>query len=295
MTTRWSSTDSATSRTVQVFSSRTRVSPTSGTRFVTAYSHPPAGKRMVIDSEATGLLPPLDLARCQVGTARGRAVGSDSRVADLVLFGTLCSGADARVPVLARRPSELDEPVAHAPLVLLQEHRAQLGQRVRAGIVERPEQALTVVNRQCQDDRPQCKRLLEHAPSRLVDETGELPRTSSSGTLIPASIIDARLYEQTFDAKRRWSEPTPIATGLAAQSRPLSGRLRAPSPRSRLAALLGADPSSKVLMTPHFRADSWGSAAGLPGGIQGRDQPALQQLARRGRGTLTDRTYGGNR
>ena len=74
--------------------SRTRVSPTSGTRSVTAYSQAPDGKRMVIDSEATGLLPPLDLARCQVGTARGRAVGSDSRVADFVLFETLCSWAD---------------------------------------------------------------------------------------------------------------------------------------------------------------------------------------------------------
>jgi hypothetical protein len=59
---------------------------------------------------------------------------------------------------------------------------------------------------------------------------------------MPASIIDARLYEQTFDAKRRWSEPTPIATGLAAQSRPLSGRLRAPSPGSRLASLLARKP-----------------------------------------------------
>ena len=92
--TRCSSTDSATATTAHVFSSRTRVSPTSGTRSVTAYSQAPDGKRMVIDSEATGLLPPLDLARCQVGTARGRAVGSDLRVADFVLFETLCSGAD---------------------------------------------------------------------------------------------------------------------------------------------------------------------------------------------------------
>jgi hypothetical protein len=33
----------------------------------------------------------------------------------------------------------LDEPVAHASLVLLQEHVTQLGRRVRPGVVERPE------------------------------------------------------------------------------------------------------------------------------------------------------------
>ena len=49
---------------------------------------------MVIVSDAIGVLPPPDLARCQVGTARGRAVGSDSRVAEFVPFETLCSGAD---------------------------------------------------------------------------------------------------------------------------------------------------------------------------------------------------------
>ena len=53
-----------------------------------------------------------------------------------------------------------------------------------------------------------------------------------------------------------WSEPTPIATGLAAGSRPLSGRLRVPSPGSRLASLVGAETSSKVLTNPLFRADS---------------------------------------
>jgi hypothetical protein len=52
------------------------------------------------------------------------------------------------------------------------------------------------------------------------------------------------------------SEPTPIAAGLAAGSRPLSGRLRAPSPDSRVAALRGGETSSKVLINPLFRADS---------------------------------------
>jgi hypothetical protein len=111
MITRWSSTDSATAATAHVFSSRTRVSPSSGTRSVTAYSQAPDGKRMVIDSEATGLLPPRDLARCQVGMARGRAVGSDPRVADFVLFETVRSGADARAaPVLARTPFAIGPP-----------------------------------------------------------------------------------------------------------------------------------------------------------------------------------------
>ena len=93
--TRWSSTDSATAATAHVFPLRTRVSPSWGTRSVIAYSQAPLGKRMVIDSEAIGLLSPLYLTRCQVGTAGGRAVGSDPRVADFVLFETLCSCVDA--------------------------------------------------------------------------------------------------------------------------------------------------------------------------------------------------------
>jgi hypothetical protein len=64
---------------------------------------------MVIVSEATGLLSPLDLARCQVGTAGGRAVGGNSRVADLVPFETLCSSA------------ELNEPLSDALLLHLRE------------------------------------------------------------------------------------------------------------------------------------------------------------------------------
>lgn len=91
MTTRCSSTGSATCATAHVSPPRIRVSPRWGTRSVTAYSQAPVGKRMVIDSEATGRLSPLDLARCQVGTAGGRAVGGGSRVADLVLSETLCS------------------------------------------------------------------------------------------------------------------------------------------------------------------------------------------------------------
>ena len=62
--TRWSSTDSVTRATNHVSPSRTSVSPTLGTRSVVAYSQAPDGKRIVKDSEATGLLPPLDLAQC---------------------------------------------------------------------------------------------------------------------------------------------------------------------------------------------------------------------------------------
>ena len=98
MTTRWSSTDSATSATLHVSPSRSRVSPTSGTRSVITYSQAPDGKRMVRVSGATGLLSPPDPALCQVGTARGRAVGS-SRVADFVRFETLSSRVDAIAPV----------------------------------------------------------------------------------------------------------------------------------------------------------------------------------------------------
>ena len=89
--TRWSSTDSATAATAHVFPLRTRVSPMWGTRSVTAYSQSPLAKRMVIDPEAIGPRSPLYLTRCQVGTAGGRAVGSSSRVAELVPFETLCS------------------------------------------------------------------------------------------------------------------------------------------------------------------------------------------------------------
>jgi hypothetical protein len=66
----------------------------------------------------------------------------------------------------------------------------QLGQRVGADVVERPQDALAVVDGQREDHRPQAERLLERAPRRLADETGELP-TSSSGTLRPTSIIEA--------------------------------------------------------------------------------------------------------
>ena len=42
----------------------------------------------------------------------------------------------------------LDEPLTRPPLVLLQQHTTELGQRVRSGIVERPKDALAIVDRQ---------------------------------------------------------------------------------------------------------------------------------------------------
>jgi hypothetical protein len=70
-------------------------------------------------------------------------------------------------------PLELDEPVAHAPLVLLQEDSPPLGQGTRD--VERPQQSFAVFDHQRQDHRPQAECLLKQTPRWLVDETGELP------------------------------------------------------------------------------------------------------------------------
>jgi hypothetical protein len=91
----------------------------------------------------------------------------------------------------------LHEPVAHASFVLLQEHGAELGQRVCSRIVERPEDALPVLDRERQDDGAECECLLEHASRWLVDERGELPDIVL-GNLRPASIIAATLYERMF-------------------------------------------------------------------------------------------------
>jgi len=57
----------------------------------------------------------------------------------------LMISAFARLKPLS--PRRLHESVADAPLMLAKEHAAKLGQRVRAGMVERPEQALSVLDR----------------------------------------------------------------------------------------------------------------------------------------------------
>lgn len=70
--------------------------------------------------------------------------------------------------------ARLDQPLAHAPLVLHEQHAAELGKPVRLRVVERPEDALPVVDRQRDDHRLPLKRVLEDGASRLVDQTGEL-------------------------------------------------------------------------------------------------------------------------
>jgi hypothetical protein len=47
----------------------------------------------------------------------------------------------------------LHEPASHAPLVLQQEHGAGLGQSIGPDVIECPENALPVVDRQREDDR----------------------------------------------------------------------------------------------------------------------------------------------
>jgi hypothetical protein len=93
----------------------------------------------------------------------------------------LCS-LRPRVPELSgpqtlRIPVHLsgDKPLAHPPLVLLQEHGAELRECVRSRIVERPEDALAVVDGERYYGSTERERLLEHASRRIVDKAGELP------------------------------------------------------------------------------------------------------------------------
>jgi hypothetical protein len=58
--------------------------------------------------------------------------------------------------------------------VLEQEHASELGEPV-GRVVERPQQALAVVDCQRQDDGAERERLLEHTSCGLIDEAGELP------------------------------------------------------------------------------------------------------------------------
>jgi hypothetical protein len=69
----------------------------------------------------------------------------------------------------------LNEPLAHAPLALSEQHGPELDQRVRAYVIERPEDALAILDRQRKNRRSQAERLLEQAPRRLVDKTDEFP------------------------------------------------------------------------------------------------------------------------
>ena len=71
-------------------------------------------------------------------------------------------------------PVTSDETLALAPLVLLEQNATELGQGVRAHIVERPEDALPVVDRQRDHSGLESERLLEEGACRLVDERYEL-------------------------------------------------------------------------------------------------------------------------
>ena len=64
----------------------------------------------------------------------------------------------------------LHEPVAVPPFVLLKQNSAKLGQRVRPRIIERPENALAVLDRQRDYSGPTRERLLEEGACRFVDE-----------------------------------------------------------------------------------------------------------------------------
>jgi len=57
--------------------------------------------------------------------------------------------------------------------MLGEKHTAKLRERIRPGIVERPEQALPVVDRQPHDQRLSLECVSEHGRGRLVDEAGE--------------------------------------------------------------------------------------------------------------------------
>ena len=76
------------------------------------------------------------------------------------------------------------------PLVLLQQHSAKLSQRVRPGIVERPEDALAVFDGKGDDLGLWGERLLEEGARRLVDEPDELANILV-GTRRPARYIEA--------------------------------------------------------------------------------------------------------
>ena len=57
-----------------------------------------------------------------------------------------------------------------SPLVLLEQDAAKIGQCVRPGIVERPEDALPVIDGERDDFGLQPERLLEKRAGRFVDE-----------------------------------------------------------------------------------------------------------------------------
>lgn len=69
----------------------------------------------------------------------------------------------------------LNESLALAPDVLVQEHSAKLGEGGRLGVVERSQDLLAVRNRERDDHRPPVQCVRENAACGLVDEANDLP------------------------------------------------------------------------------------------------------------------------
>ena len=77
---------------------------------------------------------------------------------------------------------ELYEPAAHAPLVLEQQHRLELGEAVGRRLVERQEHGLAIVDRQPENPRSERQRLLEllsdFRGAALAEDSSELERVA---------------------------------------------------------------------------------------------------------------------
>jgi hypothetical protein len=128
--------------------------------------------------------------------ATGIPAGRDAKPLQPVLCalaGTPCCHSRGYIGFLPAR--RLDQPVAHAPLMLQQEQGAEFGKGVGSGIVEHPEDALAVSDRQSHELGVERECLLEDASCWLVDEPGELPdivvgnpdaREHHSGDAMPA-------------------------------------------------------------------------------------------------------------
>jgi hypothetical protein len=76
-----------------------------------------------------------------------------------------------------------------------------VGPCVSTDVVERPEDALPVVDSERDDGGPEAERLLEQTPRRLVDESGELPNVVVGNSEAGENHVDA-----VFDAAATASE-----------------------------------------------------------------------------------------
>ena len=92
--------------------------------------------------------------------------------------------------VTTATPARATRAVA-APLVLGEKHPAKLCKGVCTGIVERPQDALAVLDRESDDSSLECERLLEKRARRLTSTSLASSRTSSSGIRRPARYAEA--------------------------------------------------------------------------------------------------------